>query len=82
MLVTLQVVNFEESAWNRAKNLILERNSAKRYGLWEYNSICLQGRKEHRRLEGRVYLKRQGYKNLLLEVTKKIQVIKSRFPVI
>jgi len=46
-LVTLHVVITDESACNRAKNSFPESITAKRYGLWQYNSICLQGRKGH-----------------------------------
>jgi len=49
-----------ESAWNRTKNIILEPISAKSYGLWNYNSIFLQGRKEHMGSEGRILSKSAG----------------------
>jgi len=50
----------DESAWKLAKYFILESITAKRYGLWEYNSICLQGRKEHMGSEGRMLSKAAG----------------------
>ena len=59
-LVTLHVVITDESAWNRADYCIMESISAKRYGLWQYNYICLQGRKEHTAAEGRMLCKVAG----------------------
>ena len=50
----------DESGRNRAKNFIQETICAERYGLWEYNSICLQGTKEHMGSEGRVISKGAG----------------------
>jgi hypothetical protein len=70
------VENSEKSAYDGAKNFILESISVKRYGLWEYNSVCLQGRNEHTESEGRIRFNRQGYKNLWPELAKQIQVYK------
>jgi len=56
----LNVAIYDESAWNITKNFILEPISAKRYGLWKYNSIFLQGTKEHTGSEGRILSKAVG----------------------